>query len=69
MFMHVPDCPTEEDLEEGRKVTVGLIRALVESRMKVGIVDPMKPDAVDRIDHVMGGAEMHMPAEPRWSGI
>jgi pyroglutamyl-peptidase len=69
MFMHVPDCPTEENIEEGRKAAVALIRALVESRQKVGIVDPMKPDAVDQIDYPMGGAEIHMPPASRWSGI
>jgi pyroglutamyl-peptidase len=69
MFMHVPDCPTEEAIDEGREAAVSLIRALVESRAYVGVFDPMKPDAVDQIDHVMGGAELHMPPDSRWSGL
>ncbi|KAG9037816.1 hypothetical protein FRB95_004103 [Tulasnella sp. JGI-2019a] len=32
MFMHVPDLPTESDVERGVDVAVALIRALVESR-------------------------------------
>ncbi|KAF2459282.1 hypothetical protein BDY21DRAFT_187749 [Lineolata rhizophorae] len=31
-FLHVPDLPTEDDVEKGRQVTIALIRALVESR-------------------------------------
>jgi len=42
MFLHVPDCPTEERIEYGRKVAVGLIRALVESRESLGVRDPLK---------------------------
>jgi len=43
-FLHVPDLPTESEREKGREVAVGLIRALVESRRKVGIYDPLKED-------------------------
>ncbi|KAF1973517.1 pyroglutamyl peptidase-like protein type I [Bimuria novae-zelandiae CBS 107.79] len=39
-FMHVPDLSDrEEKLEEGREVAIALIRALVESRRLVGVVD------------------------------
>jgi len=31
MFLHVPDLPTDEDVDEGREATVALIRALVDS--------------------------------------
>ena len=44
MFLHVPDCPTEEDVEVGRQVTMGLIRALVESRENLGVFDPLKKE-------------------------
>jgi pyroglutamyl-peptidase len=69
MFMHVPDCPTAAEVEEGKKIAVGLIRALVDSREKLGTVDPMESDAVDKVDYVMGGAELQIPSESRWSGI
>lgn len=36
MFLHVPDLPTKEDMEQGREVTCALIRALVDSRRKHG---------------------------------
>jgi pyroglutamyl-peptidase len=42
MFLHVPDLPTEEQVDGGREVAVGLIRALVESRKKKGVSDPLK---------------------------
>ncbi|KIW02748.1 uncharacterized protein PV09_05820 [Verruconis gallopava] len=44
MFLHVPDLPTEELVEGGREVTIGLIRALVESREKKGVFDPLAVD-------------------------
>jgi pyrrolidone-carboxylate peptidase len=47
MFLHVPDLPTEEQVESGREVAVGLIKALVESREKNGIFDPLKADVFD----------------------
>ncbi|CAO2656135.1 Nn.00g049380.m01.CDS01 [Neocucurbitaria sp. VM-36] len=40
VFLHVPDLSgSEEKLKEGWEVTVALIKALVESRRKVGVVD------------------------------
>ena len=33
VFLHVPGGNEEEDLERGRRVTLELIRALVDSRM------------------------------------
>jgi len=42
MFLHVPDLPTEQEIESGRQATIGLIRALAESREKVGSHDPLK---------------------------
>jgi pyroglutamyl-peptidase len=39
VFLHVPDLTnSDEDLETGSQVTVALIKALVESRRKVGVV-------------------------------
>lgn len=39
-FMHVPDLSRSEDrLREGREVAIALIKALVESKRKVGAVD------------------------------
>lgn len=38
IFMHVPDLSASESkLREGREVSVALIKALVESRRKVGV--------------------------------
>lgn len=55
MFLHVPDCPTEEDVEVGRQVTVGLIRALVESRGSLGVFDPLKKEEpLEREDEAIG---------------
>lgn len=42
MFLHVPDCPTEDHIEVGRQVAIGLVRALVESRETKGVVDPLR---------------------------
>jgi len=59
MFLHVPDLPRESDVEEGVMVAQGLIRALVESREKLGVFDPLKPaERTEEEDHVMGAAEI-----------
>ena len=61
MFLHVPDLPKESDVEEGVMVAQGLIRALVESREKLGVFDPLKPAEraeEEEEDHVMGAAEI-----------
>jgi len=55
VFLHVPDLPTEEKVTGGREVAVGLIRAMVESREKKGICDPLNGDVVDQR---MGAAEI-----------
>jgi pyroglutamyl-peptidase len=44
MFLHVPDLPSEELVAGGREVAIGLIRALVDSRERKGIFDPLKGD-------------------------
>jgi pyroglutamyl-peptidase len=42
-FMHVPDLSMSEDkLREGREVAIALIKALVESKRKVGAVDGLQ---------------------------
>jgi len=44
-FLHVPDLSgSEEALEVGRRVVIGLIRALVESRRSVGVGDGSNHD-------------------------
>ena len=62
VFMHTPDLPTEEKIEEGTHVTLGLIRALVESRKKVGYNDPLGEVDVS-VDYAMGAAEVMLRAE------
>ena len=47
VFLHVPSLPTEPQVEQGRQVALGLIRALVASREKLGVVDPLEPGEVD----------------------
>jgi len=69
MFLHVPDCPEEKDVEVGRQVAIGLIKALVDSREKIGLFDPLKPDPVDKVDQAMGAAEIgRFPPQARWAG-
>jgi pyroglutamyl-peptidase len=63
MFLHVPDCPKPEDVAQGRDVALGLIRALVDSRDKVGIYEPMKPDGTGKADDMTDEA-----TKERWSG-
>lgn len=46
VFMHVPDLSSSNDkLKEGGDVTIALIKALVESRRKVGITDRSRRNA------------------------
>lgn len=54
IFLHVPDLPSEEKIAGGREVAIGLIRAMVESRLKKGACDPLKGDVIDQ---PMGAAE------------
>lgn len=56
MFLHVPDCPTEKDVQVGREVAIGLVRALVESRVAKGVYEPLS--GVWEKDVVMGAAEI-----------
>jgi hypothetical protein len=59
MFLHVPDCPTEEDVEIGRQVTMELIKALVESRETLGVFDPLKKEKPsEEEDEPIGAAEL-----------
>lgn len=55
MFLHVPDCPTDDHVEVGRQVAIGLVRALVESRVKKGVVEPLR-DLDENVP--MGAAEI-----------
>lgn len=68
MFLHVPDCPKPADVAQGRDVAIGLIRALVDSRDKLGVYEAMNADSPSNIDHVMGGAELPLSMTQRWSG-
>jgi pyrrolidone-carboxylate peptidase len=52
MFLHVPDLPTDELVAGGREVAVGLIRAMVQSRVKVGVFDPFKEEHVSAVKGV-----------------
>ena len=48
-FLHVPDLTYSEDkLREGWEVAVGLIKALVESKRKNGVVDTKKREGQER---------------------
>jgi pyrrolidone-carboxylate peptidase len=69
VFLHVPDLPNEIDIEQGRRVAIGLIRALVESRNKVGVHDPLKELAqnANEAGIFVGGATGK--EEGRWDGI
>jgi len=48
IFLHVPDLPTKEKIAGGCEVAIGLIRAMVESREKKGICDPLKGYVIDQ---------------------
>lgn len=50
VFLHVPGGVEREDVERGQRVTVGLIRALVENRLAKG--------KAARLDVEMGFREM-----------
>jgi pyroglutamyl-peptidase len=67
MFMHVPDLPTEKDIEQGRQVAIGLIRALVESRKSLGVYDPLKDHAGEQSDQA-DAAETNHEKQERWAG-
>jgi pyroglutamyl-peptidase len=57
VFMHVPDLPTEGDLEKGRQVAIGLIRALAESRRRIGVHDPLKRSVDQDVRQASGRIE------------
>jgi len=69
VFLHVPDLPTENDIEQGRQVAIGLIRALVESRKKVGVHDPLKGFVGEstETERLVAGAKGK--DEGHWDGI
>jgi len=69
-FLHVPDLPTEDEVEQGRQVAIGLIKALVASRERRGMVDPLKPPENER--SVSGGSsvgESIASVKPGWDGV
>lgn len=70
MFLHVPLLTGEEKVEEGKDVAIGLIKALVESRMELGVRDPLKR-VVDETDEPMGAAEIPIGREnyKGWDGV
>lgn len=70
MFLHVPLLTGEEQVEEGKGVAIGLIKALVESRAELGARDPLKR-VVDEIDQPMGAAKVPMGKEnyQGWDGV
>ncbi|TID14035.1 pyroglutamyl peptidase type I [Venturia nashicola] len=70
MFLHVPLLTGEEEVEEGKGVAIGLIRALVESRADLGVRDPLK-GRIDENDGPMDAAEVPMEKEnyKGWDGV
>jgi pyroglutamyl-peptidase len=42
MFLHVPNLQSESEINQGREVAIGLLRALVASRQKLGKRDPLE---------------------------
>jgi pyroglutamyl-peptidase len=60
MFLHVPDLSTAKAVEQGRQVTIGLLRALAQSRSNLGVQDPLQR-AVD-------GASIDQKDESTWAG-
>lgn len=70
MFLHVPLLTGEVQVEEGKGVAVGLIKALVESRAELGVRDPLKR-LVAEIDQPMGAAEIPVGREnyQGWDGV
>jgi pyroglutamyl-peptidase len=58
MFLHVPDLQSEKEVEQGRQVAIGMLRAMVASRMKLGKRDPLR-------NHV----EETISDRPQWNGI
>ncbi|QDS71436.1 hypothetical protein FKW77_003544 [Venturia effusa] len=70
MFLHVPLLTGEEQIEEGRDVAVGLIKALVESRSELGIRDPLNREIVES-DRPMGDAGVLLGKEnyKGWDGV
>jgi pyroglutamyl-peptidase len=69
IFLHVPNLPNENDIEQGRQVAIGLIRAVVESRRKVGIHDPLK-DFTENADEAESSvARAKGKDEEKWDGI
>ncbi|KAE9980753.1 hypothetical protein EG327_006445 [Venturia inaequalis] len=71
MFLHVPLLTGEEEVEEGKGVAIGLIKALVESRRELGVRDPLKKRMVDEIDEPMDAAEVPRMREnyKGWDGV
>lgn len=48
MFLHVPNLPEKEDIDQGREVACALIRALVDSRKELGVTDGVADKLVNR---------------------
>jgi len=69
VFLHVPDLPNEIDIDQGRLVAIGLIRALVESRKKVGIHDSLKGFAKNSGEGKGGVAGAKGKDGEHWDGI
>lgn len=64
VFLHVPDLPSEVLVAQGREVAVGLVKALVASKVKVGAVEPLKAG------YGRGSGQMSRNEEMEgWSGI
>jgi pyroglutamyl-peptidase len=70
MFLHVPLLVGDEQVEEGKGVAIGLIKALVESRAKLGATDLLKREIIAD-EHGMDGAEIPLGREKYqgWDGV
>jgi len=60
IFLHVPELKTEEEVEEGRQVAIGLLRSMVASRKKLGKRDPLQENDDE---------EFGLDEKERWSGV
>ena len=69
MFLHVPDLPTEEEVDQGRQVAIALIRALVESRKTLGVQDPLKDLGGNEAPDQAGENEVGHVKQDRWAGF
>jgi len=69
VFLHVPDLPSESETEQGRQVTIGLIKALVASRDKVGMVETLVSEHGAEILDQPSRMSSEGSLTKRWDGV